>query len=227
MTVPSLTSEQAIPARSHPEHVVSWYHVYWNAVIVNGPRTFVPQTIYQPHSQGDKERYVSLAKLHPPIIFFAQGSPEWGIPIQHLLCKQSVGLVDGSEPAFGSCGPSIGIRLQWPGYQPCHKQVPTRDYTHERRMISKAKLAQVVARSVKQFMDAMTGKVMEVGSDTQWRVGPLGIRADDIILVSLHHVSQGSWQPQLRLRRPITPNVVQDRRVIAPDTRIRSRALGD
>jgi hypothetical protein len=246
LIIPSLTGEQTTSdsASSHPEHVVLWYHVHSNAVIVNGPRRFVPQTIYQPHSQGDKERYVSLVKLHPPIIFLAEGSPEWGIPIQLLLSKQSVQLVEGSEPAFGSCGPSIGIRLQvrwfclflrfprlmvlqWPGYQPCHKQVPTRDYTHERRMISKAKLAQVVARSVKQFMDAMTGKVMEVGSDTQWRVGPLGIRADDIILVSLHHVSQGSWQPQLRLRRPITPNVVQDRRVIAPDTRIRSRALGD
>ena len=98
--------------------------------------------------------------------------------------------------------------FQWPGYQPFHKQVPTRDYTHERRMISKEKLAKVVARSVKQFLDTMNEQVMQVGSDMRWRVGPLNVKVDDIVLVSLHHVSQGSWQPNLRLRRIIGPNVV-------------------
>ena len=112
MTVSALTGGQAIPASSHPEHVVLWYLVCWNAVIVNGPRKFVPQAIYEPHSQGDKERYVSLAKLHPPIIFLAQDSPEWGIPISNLLSKQSVCLVEGNEPAFASCGSSMGIRVQ-------------------------------------------------------------------------------------------------------------------
>jgi hypothetical protein len=112
ITVSEHTGGRAIPASSHPEHVVLWYLVCWNAVIVTGPRKFVPQAIYEPYSQGDKERYVSLAKLHPPIIFLAQDSPEWGIPISNLLSKQSAGLVDGNEPAFASCGPSIAIRVQ-------------------------------------------------------------------------------------------------------------------
>lgn len=111
LTVPSLTGGQAIPASPDLEHMVLWYHVWWNAVVVDGPRIFVPQTIYQPHSQGDKERYVSHATLHPPIIFLAQDSPEWGVPIPHLLHKQSVRLAEGSEPAFTSCGPSVGIRV--------------------------------------------------------------------------------------------------------------------
>ena len=75
-------------------------------------------------------------------------------------------------------------------------------------MISKEKLAKVVARSVKQFLDTMNEQVMQVGSDMRWRVGPLNVKVDDIVLVSLHHVSQGSWQPNLRLRRIIGPNVV-------------------
>lgn len=33
--------------------------------------------------------------------------------------------------------------------------------------------------------------------------GPNNVRLEDLILVSLHHVSQGSWQPHLRLRRHI------------------------
>ena len=38
-------------------------------------------------------------------------------------------------------------------------------------------------------------------SDRRWRVGPRDITVEDVILVSLHHVTQGNWQPQLRLRR--------------------------
>jgi hypothetical protein len=57
-------------------------------------------------------------------------------------------------------------------------------------------------------MDTMSEQAMQVGSDRQWRIGLLDIRVDDIILVSLHHVSQGSWQPQLRLRRTIVTSVV-------------------
>ncbi|KAI9573112.1 hypothetical protein HD554DRAFT_2013866 [Boletus coccyginus] len=178
-----------------------------DAVIMNGPRNFVPQTIYQPRSQGDKERYVSHAQLHPPIIFIEQNSLEWGVPLSRLD-KQLVNLVAGHEPAFASCGPSIGIRLEWPGYRPCHTQVSTKDYTHKRLMINKAKLAKVVARWVKKFMDGMSKQAMQAGADRQWKVGPRDITVDDIILVSLHHVSQGSWQPQLRLRRTIGTNVV-------------------
>jgi hypothetical protein len=33
--------------------------------------------------------------------------------------------------------------------------------------------------------------------------GPNDVKFEDLVLVSLHHVSQGSWQPQLRLRRQI------------------------
>ncbi|KAI9573111.1 hypothetical protein HD554DRAFT_1142789 [Boletus coccyginus] len=208
MVVSAPTGGQPISANSHPQHVVSWYLVCWDAVIINGPRTFVPQTIYQPRSHGDKERYVSHAQLHPPIIFIGQNSSEWGVPISHLLSKQLANLIAGHEPAFPSCGPSIGIRLEWPGYHPCHKQVSTKDYTHKRLMINKAKLAKVVARWVEKFMDGMSKQAMQVGVDRRWKVGPRDITVDDIILVSLHHVSQGSWQPQLRLRRIIGTNVI-------------------
>lgn len=47
---------------------------------------------------------------------------------------------------------------------------------------------------------------MEDGSDERWRIGdrPGDIKVEDLMLVSIHHVSLGSWQPQLRLRRPQT-----------------------
>jgi len=45
---------------------------------------------------------------------------------------------------------------------------------------------------------------MEEGSEEKWRIGdrPGDIKVEDLMLVSIHHVSLGSWQPHLRLRRP-------------------------
>lgn len=42
-----------------------------------------------------------------------------------------------------------------------------------------------------------------VGAEKIWRVGVQHIKVEDLILVSLHHVSKGSWQPHFRLRRDI------------------------
>lgn len=41
---------------------------------------------------------------------------------------------------------------------------------------------------------------MDADADRRWRVGRKHIKMEELILVSLHHVSKGSWQPQLRLR---------------------------
>ncbi|KIK80097.1 hypothetical protein PAXRUDRAFT_159591, partial [Paxillus rubicundulus Ve08.2h10] len=184
-----------------PQHIIEWYLLWENSVVLNGPRRFVPQTIYQPHSQGDKERYVALATLNPPIIFRAHDSLEWGVPLQTLLAKQAIRLLQGNEPAFSSIGPSVSIRMQWPGYQPYHKSISTKDYSSTRRPINISKLAKLVAKRIQLFMEIMSKRPMEIGSDQQWRVGPHHITLDDLILVSLHHISRGSWQPQIRLRR--------------------------
>jgi len=44
---------------------------------------------------------------------------------------------------------------------------------------------------------------LEDVADLRWQVGSTGsglITLDDIVLVSIHHVSLGSWQPHLRLK---------------------------
>jgi len=45
---------------------------------------------------------------------------------------------------------------------------------------------------------------LEEESDPRWRIGdgPDDIKLEDLVLVSIHHVSLGSWQPHLRLVRP-------------------------
>jgi hypothetical protein len=51
---------------------------------------------------------------------------------------------------------------------------------------------------------------MEMEADRRWKVGTRYIRMEDLMLVSLHHISKGSWQPQLRLRT--SWNEIQQRR---------------
>jgi hypothetical protein len=46
-------------------------------------------------------------------------------------------------------------------------------------------------------------------ADVKWKVGTQEneVKLDDLLqLVSMHHVTMGSWQPQLRLRRPFSIN---------------------
>lgn len=59
---------------------------------------------------------------------------------------------------------------------------------------------------------------MEDGSDERWRIGdrPGDIKVEDLMLVSIHHVSLGSWQPQLRLRRPQGPQSISSIPIRSP-----------
>jgi len=55
----------------------------------------------------------------------------------------------------------------------------------------------------------------------RWKVGDAHglIRFEDLVLVSLHHVSMGGWQPHLRLRTSVTPShpVTTMRMLASPD----------
>ena len=43
----------------------------------------------------------------------------------------------------------------------------------------------------------------ESSTSVLWKIGgPNGIRADDLVLLHLEHVSKGSWQVQLQLLYP-------------------------
>ncbi|KAH7929125.1 hypothetical protein BV22DRAFT_1126045 [Leucogyrophana mollusca] len=184
-------------------HVSDWRDIRARAVVVSGTRTFVPQALYRPNTNADRERYVHRAVLSPPIIFIAEGTLEWGIPLESAVGRRIDCLRDKDEPVFEGCGPSVSIRLGWPGYFPRHKQIPTMDYRKPKGPITKAKLAKNIASLLRRFMNEMEKQAMDEDADPAWRVGGQHIRFEDLILVSLHHVSQGSWQPQLRLRREL------------------------
>ncbi|KAG6865710.1 hypothetical protein C0991_012526 [Blastosporella zonata] len=166
---------------------------------------FIPQKMYMPHTNSDRRRYVEEIDLQQPIYFWMEGPDECGIPLVDALHSRVRRLRQRDEPVFEGRGPSISVRIQWPGYRPWSRQIPTKDFRSPPQPITKAKLAKNIAKCVERFLSARTGTPLEDDVDPRWKVGPRNyeIKLEDLYLVSMHHVSMGSWQPHLRLRRPL------------------------
>ncbi|KAJ7173775.1 hypothetical protein C8R46DRAFT_1032018 [Mycena filopes] len=170
---------------------------------VSGP--FVPQLMYKPHTNSDRRRYVEEVDMEAPIHFWVENPSECGIPLSDALHSRVRRLLKRDETVFEGRGPSVSIRLEWPGYRQWSRQIPTKDFRSPPGPITRAKLAKNVAKCVQRFIQERHGQPMEDDADARWRVGPgpNQIKLEDLILVSIHHVSMGSWQPHLRLRRPL------------------------
>ncbi|KAG6813821.1 hypothetical protein H0H92_006765 [Tricholoma furcatifolium] len=180
---------------------------------------FVPQKMYMPHTNSDRRRYVEEIELQQPIYFWMESPGECGISLIDALHSRVRRLRQRDEPVFEGRGPSIS----WPGYRPWSRQIPTKDFRSPPQPITRAKLAKNVAKCVERFLSvcetliysieilkddqARTGNSLEDDVDPRWKVGlrPHEIKLEDLYLVSMHHVSMGSWQPHLRLRRPLPP----------------------
>ncbi|KAF6761573.1 hypothetical protein DFP72DRAFT_625442 [Ephemerocybe angulata] len=166
---------------------------------------FVPQTIYKPHTNSDRKRYVEEVALEGPLYFAMQGPSEYGIPLSDALHSRVKRLVDREKPVFEGRGPSVSIRLEWPGYRQWTRQIPTKDFRSPPGPITMAKLAKNIAKCVQRFIDENKDRNLEEHAQRRWKVGnrPHELKLDDLVLVSLHHVSLGSWQPHIRLRRSL------------------------
>lgn len=198
------------------EHVVKWKAIRELAVIATGTNVYIPQSIYQPYTEADRVRYIEKADLKEPIIFQTAHPDQWGISLDDALKAKMKDLLNKDDSMFEDCGPSVSIRLQWPGYRAWTKQIPTMDFKSPKGPITRAKLAKNIANCVKRFIEEKEKERMEMEADRRWRVGTRYIRMEDLILVSLHHISKGSWQPQLRLRPPLRD--IQLRRTLPPSS---------
>jgi len=169
-----------------------------------GAGPFIPQPMYKPHTTSDRKRYVEDVLLEAPIYFLVEHSGQYGISLYDALHSRVKNLVNREQVVFEGRGPSVSIRLEWPGYRQWSRQIPTKDFRSPPGPITIAKLAKNVAKCVQRFMLDRKMLPMEDGCDERWRIGdrPGDIKVEDLMLVSIHHVSLGSWQPQLRLRRP-------------------------
>ncbi|KAF5352874.1 hypothetical protein D9757_012089 [Collybiopsis confluens] len=169
---------------------------------------FIPQQMYRPHTNSDWRRYVEEVNLDAPIYFCMDNPSECGISLSDALHSRVRRLLGRDHTVFEGRGPSVSIRLEWPGYRQWSRQIPTKDFRTPPGPITKAKLAKNVAKCVQRFIQERQNHSSEAESDSRWQVGHSGtagdcIKLEDLILVSMHHVSMGSWQPQLRLARPL------------------------
>jgi hypothetical protein len=171
---------------------------------MDGAGPFVPQQMYKPHTTSDRKRYVEEVLLEGPLYFFSEHPQQYGIPLKDALHSRTKKLRDRDQVVFEGRGPSVSIRLEWPGYRQWSRQIPTKDFRSPPQPITLAKLAKNVAKCVQRFMQDRKSLPMEEDADQRWKIGdgPDDIKLEDLVLVSIHHVSLGSWQPHLRLVRP-------------------------
>ncbi|KAI0343081.1 hypothetical protein BDW22DRAFT_1308064, partial [Trametopsis cervina] len=161
----------------------------------------VPQRTYRPNTQSDRRRYVEEVNLEEPIMFYSLHGDTCGIPCVDALNSKFSNLHGRDDPMFVQRGPSVSIRLVWPGYAAWSRQIPTRDFRSPPQPITRSKLAKNVAKTIQRFIEDMKDKPLEEEADQRYRVGGRHITIGDIELVGLQHVSMGSWQAHIRLRR--------------------------
>ncbi|KAF8845189.1 hypothetical protein BDN67DRAFT_962135 [Paxillus ammoniavirescens] len=187
----------------------AWKQIPLDAVIVTGSQTFVPQKLYKPRT----ERYIEGVTLLPPIIFLTEGPSEWGIPLVDVLNGELKRLLGKDDLVLEGCGPSVSIRINWPGYSSFKRYIPSRNFRKTKGPITKGRLAKNLAITTRQFIPRKSIKAVEDDADAKWKIGSSHIKVEDLILVSLHHVSKGSWQPQFRMRQT-TPNQISHRQLL-------------
>ncbi|EJD07501.1 uncharacterized protein FOMMEDRAFT_73265 [Fomitiporia mediterranea MF3/22] len=173
----------------------------WEGYCLPGP--LVPQQQYTPHTASDRRRYVEQAELRPPIYFKRVEPVELGISLVDCLAQRFKRLQGYDDELLQDAGPSISIRLNWEGYDPWSRQIPTRNFKVPQGPITRKVLAKNIAKTVQRFIDEHIDRQLPPNSNPAWQVGPGRIEFNDVVLLSIHHVSRGSWQANLCLNQPL------------------------
>lgn len=160
---------------------------------VPGRGPTVPQQLY---NVGTTHAFHFTAGSGMPVVFNV--AEEVGIPLQQLLRQQTIQLQGGDERILDMSGDTISIRIEWPGYPSFTKQIASKDWKKTRSPNTRERLAIKVAGAVQSFFKKHANTLCDP-PNSRWRIGPNGIRIERLVLVSLHRVSQGSWQPKLCL----------------------------
>jgi len=111
----------------------------------------VPQQRWTPNEGVDFRRHVLEARLQLPI-FFVNRNGGVGFWLPDILQGGDRGLHnrDCEAPLGGVT--TTHIRINWPGYGPWKRQIPTKDETHLRNPITIGRLMKHVGTSVDKFL---------------------------------------------------------------------------
>ncbi|TFY78059.1 hypothetical protein EWM64_g5953 [Hericium alpestre] len=162
----------------------------------DGHGPVLPQKLWQPRYPSNQEELVINRELCDPIFFLQENSDEIGIPILEAQAKKYQCLSRWYEP--------VALGGKYGDYPEYRRQLQIRDETSQRNPVARGKFAQHVAKSVVRFLsENARSRSHPPPGDDAWPIGPGGITAENVILVGVVHVSAGTWQPILRLARPL------------------------
>lgn len=155
----------------------------------------VPQQLWAPQGQGDRRRYVDQAQFRMPI-FFVNRNGSLGVPVMHAAAGH-MQLRDAYLPPSLMDKTTAKIRIGWPGYAPSEQQVQLRDQTPAKNPIPFDRFVKHVGSRVRQFLTDR--ERLPVQQAFRWMVGHGNIISDEVMLIGIVQVSEGSWMPILQL----------------------------
>ncbi|KAL1945950.1 hypothetical protein VTO73DRAFT_1952 [Trametes versicolor] len=142
--------------------------------------TILPQTLY--------EGGLRAARLHPVIQFY-------GFNLQSAFQEDVQGLVDPNGQAFQvQLKQKMTVIFLFPGWERYSRQVHV--HTANKTSHTRGKLANVIAKEMVQFMAATSKE----GRPLRSQEGKI-VELQDLVLVDICHVSQGSLQPTIGVIR--------------------------
>ncbi|KAI9451556.1 hypothetical protein BJY52DRAFT_1226565 [Lactarius psammicola] len=96
------------------------------------------------------------------------------------------------------------IRILWPGYKTFHYEFRIFDQKLGKDVpITMSRLVERVARGLHRLY--LEGVRNPKTFDERWKLGEGGVLLEEIKIIGLLHVSQGTWMPMLHLTRHIFP----------------------
>ncbi|KAI0329924.1 hypothetical protein GY45DRAFT_1251899, partial [Cubamyces sp. BRFM 1775] len=177
----------------------------------------IPQLDYTDTTDSGGQPSVEEVELQPPVLFWSQatdkpgGPVALGIPLGDLNNSDFMRLQGRDDVVFENQSPSLSLLINWPGYSTWRRHI----LLSLPEPLTRAQLVAIIATSVEHFVEARTQRPkhpsclyfpqvmgnhkIEDTSMAHWRVGPRYIKFDDLILLGLENVSEGTWQPHFRL----------------------------
>ena len=123
-----------------------------------------------------------------------------------LLFKERNRIFDSGRVHHGAGRflPRTSVVLQVPLQRPSWQRTSPNVFSASSRCIQTVLLTVDILTSCQDIQDKPVNEEEDANA-LRFKVGTGAndVKLEDLVLVSLHHVSQGSWQPHLRLRRQI------------------------
>ncbi|KAF7432549.1 hypothetical protein PC9H_004490 [Pleurotus ostreatus] len=133
-----------------------------------------------------------------PVYFNIIGSHGRGIPVSELLSRGYYGMSASMDGAYDKVLAHTGLqritfRLVWPGYENVNWTRSIQIY-NENGPITRAGLAVEIAKIISCFV---MNSAYEPCANQDWQLHPAKITIKRVVLVALHHISEGSWQAEV------------------------------